>query len=60
MQQAANAAISGAIGSSGYGTPLVSRKRKSHELFFGLGAKDQSVHMTERGQQVFTHYISWD
>ena len=34
IQQAklANAAISGAIGSFGYGTPLVPRKRKSHEL----------------------------
>lgn len=52
-QQAANAAISGAIGSSGYGTPQASRKRKGHELFFGLVAKDHPTHMTGRGQQVF-------
>ncbi|XP_024023851.1 protein tesmin/TSO1-like CXC 5 isoform X1 [Morus notabilis] len=51
MQQAANAAINGAVGSSGYGTPPLSRKRKSHELFFGLGAKDQPIHTTARGQQ---------
>lgn len=52
MQQAANAAINGAVGSSGFGTPLLSRKRKGPELFFGLEAKDPSVHMTARGQQV--------
>ncbi|XVE53725.1 hypothetical protein DITRI_Ditri03aG0025500 [Diplodiscus trichospermus] len=43
MQQAANAAISGAIGSSGYGTPLTSKKRKSEELLFDLAVKDQSI-----------------
>ncbi|KAL5558825.1 hypothetical protein UlMin_035036 [Ulmus minor] len=50
LQQAANAAISGAIGSSGYGTPQASRKRKGSELFFGLGTKDQSMQMTARSQ----------
>ncbi|XP_062101732.1 protein tesmin/TSO1-like CXC 5 [Humulus lupulus] len=49
-QQAANAAINGAIGSSGYGTPLISRKRKGDELFFGVIGKDQSIHMNGRGQ----------
>ncbi|XP_044464605.1 protein tesmin/TSO1-like CXC 5 isoform X2 [Mangifera indica] len=43
MQRAANAAISGAIGSSGYGTPLAVKKRKSEELLFGVAAKDQSI-----------------
>ncbi|KAG6706052.1 protein tesmin/TSO1-like CXC 5 isoform X2 [Carya illinoinensis] len=42
VQNAANVAISGAIGSSGYGTPLVSKKRKRKEYFFGIAAKDQS------------------
>ncbi|POO03954.1 Lin-54-like [Trema orientale] len=51
-QQAANAAINGAVGSSGYGTPLTSRKRKSHELFFGHLTRDQSISITGRGQQV--------
>ncbi|KAK6236835.1 hypothetical protein SCA6_012172 [Theobroma cacao] len=41
MQQAANAAISGAIGSSGYGTPLASKKRKSEEFLFGVAVNDQ-------------------
>lgn len=51
LQQAANAAISGAIGSSGYGTPLGSRKRKIVEVFFGVGAQDQSIPVSARGQQ---------
>lgn len=51
IQQAANAAISGAIGSSGFGTPLASKKRKSHELFFGMAAKDQSINMIAQRQQ---------
>ncbi|XP_018845547.2 protein tesmin/TSO1-like CXC 5 isoform X3 [Juglans regia] len=42
VQNAANVAISGAIGSSGYGTPLVSKKRKRKEYFFGIAAKDCS------------------
>ncbi|XP_060209806.1 protein tesmin/TSO1-like CXC 5 [Lycium barbarum] len=40
LQQAANAAITGAIGSSGYGSPPVSKKRKGQELFFGSTIKD--------------------
>ncbi|KAK9697688.1 hypothetical protein RND81_08G054300 [Saponaria officinalis] len=41
-QQAANAAITGAIGSSGF-TPPNGRKRKVQELFFGPSSKDPSV-----------------
>ncbi|XP_057494148.1 protein tesmin/TSO1-like CXC 5 [Actinidia eriantha] len=44
IQQAANAAITGALGSSGYGSPPVSKKRKGQELFYGPTAKDQSIH----------------
>ncbi|KAK6248549.1 hypothetical protein QUC31_020114 [Theobroma cacao] len=44
IQQAANAAITGAIGSSGYASLPVSKKRKGQELFFGSTAKDPSVH----------------
>lgn len=52
LQQAANAAITGAIGSSGYGSPPVSRKRKTHELFFGgPAAKDPSFHRIAQFQQ---------
>ncbi|XWS26323.1 hypothetical protein CRYUN_Cryun26dG0022200 [Craigia yunnanensis] len=51
MQQAANAAISGAIGSSGYGTPLASKKRKSEELIFDLAVKDQSLEKIVQHQQ---------
>lgn len=47
---AANAAITGAIGSSGFSSPPVSRKRKSSELFFGPTMKDPSV--GRLGQQV--------
>ncbi|KAI9119366.1 hypothetical protein K1719_010041 [Acacia pycnantha] len=42
-QQAANAAITGAIGSSGYSSPPVSKKRKGQEHFFGPTVKDPSV-----------------
>lgn len=53
LQQAANAAITGAIGSSGYGSPPVSRKRKVQELFFGGPLeKDQSIHRLAPFQQV--------
>ncbi|MBA0604011.1 hypothetical protein Godav_016703 [Gossypium davidsonii] len=44
IQQAANAAITGAIGSSGYASTPVSKKRKVQDLFFGSTAKDPSVH----------------
>ncbi|KAE9464462.1 hypothetical protein C3L33_03628, partial [Rhododendron williamsianum] len=52
IQQAANAAITGAIGSSGYGSPPVSRKRKGQDLLFGPTAKDPSVHRLAQFQQV--------
>lgn len=48
IQQAANAAITGAIGSSGYSSPPVSRKRKGSELWPSV--KDPSV--SKLGQQV--------
>ncbi|XP_015573062.1 protein tesmin/TSO1-like CXC 7 [Ricinus communis] len=50
MQQAANAAICGAIGSSGYGTPLTSNKRKSEELF-GSTNRDQLGRRVAKTQQ---------
>ncbi|KAJ9551299.1 hypothetical protein OSB04_015344 [Centaurea solstitialis] len=51
LQQAANAAITGAIGSSGYGSPPVSRKRK--ELFFGApAAKEPAFHRVAQFQQM--------
>ncbi|CAH1433151.1 unnamed protein product [Lactuca virosa] len=54
LQQAANAAITGAIGSSGYGSPPVSRKRKAQELYFG-GAMEKdssSIHRLPQFQQM--------
>ncbi|KAL6963369.1 Protein tesmin/TSO1-like CXC 5 [Sarracenia purpurea var. burkii] len=51
IQQAANAAITGAIGSSGYGSPPVSKKRKGQELFFGPTTKDPSIHRLAQLQQ---------
>ncbi|KAJ4951400.1 hypothetical protein NE237_028232 [Protea cynaroides] len=44
IQQAANAAITGAIGSYGYGSPPASKKRKNQEIFFGAAAKDPPIH----------------
>ncbi|KAJ9167829.1 hypothetical protein P3X46_019422 [Hevea brasiliensis] len=51
IQQAANAAITGAIGSSGYTSPPVSKKRKGQELLFGPAAKDPSFHRLGHFQQ---------
>lgn len=51
MQRAANAAIIGAVGSSGYGTLMTSNKRKSEELLFGVAAKDQSIIRNPQSQQ---------
>lgn len=52
IQQAANAAITGAIGSSGYSSPPVTKKRKGQELFFGPTTKDTSVGRLGQFQQV--------
>lgn len=52
IQQAANAAITGAVGSSGYASPPVSKKRKGQELFFGSTAKDPSIQRPGHFQQV--------
>ncbi|KAJ8751236.1 hypothetical protein K2173_016417 [Erythroxylum novogranatense] len=50
LQQAANAAISGAIGSSGFGAPLASRKVKSEELL-SMATKFQGNHSIVKFQQ---------
>ncbi|CAJ2636807.1 unnamed protein product [Trifolium pratense] len=50
IQQAANAAITGAIGSYGYSSPPVSKKRKGQELFLWPTSKDPSI--SKSGQQV--------
>ncbi|XP_024026990.1 protein tesmin/TSO1-like CXC 5 [Morus notabilis] len=55
IQQAANAAITGAIGSSGYASPPVSKKRKGQELFFGPTPKDTTVHGVGQFQQANHH-----
>lgn len=52
IQQAANAAITGAIGSSGYAGPPLSRKRKGQELFFGSTVKNPSIQRLEQFPQV--------
>ncbi|KAK1365377.1 CRC domain-containing protein [Heracleum sosnowskyi] len=51
LQQAANAAITGAIGSSGYGVPPLLKKRKGQELVFGSTAKDPSIYRHPQFQQ---------
>ncbi|XP_030529983.1 protein tesmin/TSO1-like CXC 5 isoform X1 [Rhodamnia argentea] len=45
IQQAANAAITGAVGSSGYASPPLTKKKKGQELFFGSNStvKDPSI-----------------
>lgn len=48
LQQAANAAITGAIGSSGYSSPPVSKKRKGQEHLFWPTTKDPSISKSEQ------------
>ncbi|XP_015080428.1 protein tesmin/TSO1-like CXC 5 isoform X2 [Solanum pennellii] len=50
LQQTANVAITGAIGSSGYGSPPVNKNRKIQELFSGSMIKDP-VHRLGQFQQ---------
>lgn len=54
IRQAANAAISGAVGSSSYRTYLTPKKRKSQETFSGKLVIDQNVNMTTQYQQVLS------
>ncbi|CAN0900124.1 Protein tesmin/TSO1-like CXC 5 [Linum grandiflorum] len=51
IQQAANAAITGAIGTSGYTSPPVPRKRKGSELFFSQKGRDRPLHRPGHIQQ---------
>lgn len=57
LQQAANAAITGAIGSSGFSSPPVSKKRKGQELFSWPTTKDPSISRSEQ-QVKLTYSIS--
>ncbi|KAI4379412.1 hypothetical protein MLD38_005714 [Melastoma candidum] len=50
IQQAANAAITGAIGSSGYTSPPLSRKRKGPELLFGPNSATKESPIQKTGQ----------
>lgn len=53
IQQAANAAITGAIGSSGYGSPPVPKKRKNQEILFGTSIKEPTNQRVPHFPQVF-------
>lgn len=54
IQQAANAAITGAIGSSGYGSPPVSKRRKNQESLFSSSIKEPAAnHRLSQFLQVF-------
>ncbi|CAA0838629.1 Protein tesmin/TSO1-like CXC 5 [Striga hermonthica] len=50
IQQAANAAITGAIGSSGFGSPPLNKKRKGQEIFFRSAAKDPAHRLVQLQQ----------
>lgn len=58
MQQAANAAITGAIGSSGFASTPNSRKRKGQELLFGPASKDPSLSRVGQFQQVIQSSVT--
>ncbi|KAJ8750755.1 hypothetical protein K2173_015936 [Erythroxylum novogranatense] len=51
IQQAANAAITGAIGSSGYASTPVPKKKKGQELFFGPTTKGPAYQRIGNFQQ---------
>lgn len=52
IQQAANAAITGAIGSSGYACLQIPKKRKGQELCFGPTGKDPPLNSMPQFHQV--------
>ncbi|KAF2304460.1 hypothetical protein GH714_031684 [Hevea brasiliensis] len=56
MRRPANADVSGAIGSSGYGTPIESKKRKREE-FLGSVTKDQSAKYQQATGERNNHYF---
>lgn len=59
MQQAANAALNGAIGPSGFLSSSTSRKRKNQEVLFGTSVRDQPVHRVGQFPQVTFLKISF-
>lgn len=56
-QQAANAAITGAIGSSGYGSSPASKKRKNQEALFAPGLKDPTIQKLAQFPQVLSVFL---
>ncbi|OIV96564.1 hypothetical protein TanjilG_24217 [Lupinus angustifolius] len=56
-KQAANAALSGAFGSSGYGTHTTAKKRKAQKILSGNSATDQTVDQTAQYRQIFNQEI---
>ncbi|XP_020216191.1 protein tesmin/TSO1-like CXC 6 [Cajanus cajan] len=58
IKQASNAANTGVVGSSGYGTRLTPKKRKIQEMFPGKSAMDQTVNMIAQYQQEIDHMAS--
>lgn len=50
QQAAANAAITGAVGSSGYGSPPVFKRRKIEDTFFATTSQDPSVRLGQHPQ----------
>ncbi|XP_010526465.1 PREDICTED: protein tesmin/TSO1-like CXC 5 [Tarenaya hassleriana] len=51
LQQAANAAITGAVGSSGFASSPGPKRRKSQEIIFNQATKDSSIHRFSHFQQ---------
>ena len=52
LQQAANAAITGAVGSSGFAPSPAPKRRKGHDISFNQATKDSSSHRLGQFQQV--------
>ncbi|KAF8097772.1 hypothetical protein N665_0281s0035 [Sinapis alba] len=51
LQQAANAAITGAVGSSGFAPSPAPKRRKGHDISFNQATKDSSAHRLGQFQQ---------
>ncbi|KAH0901374.1 hypothetical protein HID58_040877 [Brassica napus] len=51
LQQAANAAITGAVGSSGFAPSPAPKRRKGHDISFNQATKDSSSHRLGQFQQ---------
>lgn len=58
LQHAANAAITGAVGSSGFAPPPAPKRRKGQDIMFNQATKDSPTHRLGQFPQVPSYHFS--